>query len=90
MSGEKQEYHSPLLAKDLSGLPRMLIQVAGYDPLRDEGLEFAERLKKADVDVSVKVYPGLPHGFYMIPTLKESEEYWQAAVSFMKNLEGHS
>ena len=86
VAGEKQEYHSPLLAKDLKGLPPILIQIAGYDPLRDEGFAFAERLRDAGVEVEIKVYHGLPHGFYMLPTLKESEQYWQASVDFVRCL----
>jgi acetyl esterase/lipase len=87
VGGERQEYHSPLLAKDLSGFPPTLVQVAGYDPLRDEGLEFAERLKEAGVMTELKIYPGLPHGFYVMTMLKETEEYWQASVSFAKRFD---
>ncbi|KAF5705992.1 lipase esterase [Fusarium globosum] len=38
---------SPLLAKDFSGLPPAYIQVAGADPLRDDGFAYAERLQEA-------------------------------------------
>ena len=38
---------SPLLAKDLSGLPPAYIQIAGADPLRDDGFAYAERLHSA-------------------------------------------
>ncbi|KAF5617575.1 lipase esterase [Fusarium tjaetaba] len=38
---------SPLLAKDFSGLPPAYIQVAGADPLRDDGFAYAERLQQA-------------------------------------------
>ena len=38
---------APLIHDDLSNLPPSLILVAGYDPLRDEGIEYAKRLIEA-------------------------------------------
>jgi acetyl esterase len=54
---------SPLLAKDLSGLPPALIMIAGCDPLHDEGLAYAEKLRAAGVDAQLADYPGLIHDF---------------------------
>ncbi|WP_409525042.1 alpha/beta hydrolase [Nitrincola sp. MINF-07-Sa-05] len=54
---------APLEAEDLSGLPPALILVAGYDPLRDEGLAYADALLAAGNDATLIEYAGLVHGF---------------------------
>ncbi|KAJ9145078.1 Lipase esterase family protein [Pleurostoma richardsiae] len=74
---------SPLLATSLAGLPPALVQVAGMDPLRDEGLAYTEALRADGVDVTLKVYPGMPHAFYVYPELKSSVEYFQAIVDWI-------
>lgn len=54
---------SPVLAEDLAGLPPAVIAVAGFDPLRDEGLWYAQRLDEAGVDVRLFDFRSLCHGF---------------------------
>jgi acetyl esterase len=54
---------SILRADDLSGLPPAHLAIAGFDPLRDEGVAFAERLRDAGVPVSLRLHPGLVHTF---------------------------
>lgn len=51
------ELVSPLLASDLSGLPQAHIVVGEHDPLRDDGLLYADRLRAAGVAVRCDRYP---------------------------------
>ena len=54
---------SPLREPDLHGQPPALIITAGFDPLRDEGAAYAERLRAAGVDVVYHEYRGQIHAF---------------------------
>ena len=58
---------SPILTPDLSNLPPALIQTAGFDPLRDEGIEYAQKLKAAGNQVKHTNYEGLVHTYFTMP-----------------------
>ncbi len=57
---------SPLLATDLAGMPPTLIHTAEFDPLRDEGRNYFERLAQAGNEVSYTCHPGMIHLFYAL------------------------
>ena len=55
---------SPLLAESVAGLPKTVIHTAEFDPLRDEGRNYFERLAQAGNEVSYTCHPGMIHLFY--------------------------
>ncbi len=60
---------SPARANTLIGLPPAYVLTAGADPLRDEGDEYAGRLKEAGVAVTHRTFPGQFHGFFTMGKL---------------------
>lgn len=64
--GEVSAYASPSIAKDLAGLPPAYVSTMEFDPLRDEGIEYALRLLEAGVQVELHQYPGTFHGSSLV------------------------
>ena len=57
---------APAQAADLSGLPPALVVTAGFDPLEDEGADYAKALQAAGVAAIHRNYPGFVHDFYIM------------------------
>lgn len=58
-----------------SRLPPTYLQICGMDPLRDDGLIFEQVLRESGVRTKIDIYPGLPHGFWVIfPQLLSSKK----------------
>lgn len=72
---------SPAAAPDHTGLPPALIQVAEHDPLRADGLRYAERLRAAGVPVRLTEYVGMPHGYLNFPGLCRSANQAMAEIT---------
>ncbi|KAJ3486745.1 hypothetical protein NLI96_g4022 [Meripilus lineatus] len=77
-------HFSILLHSAHAKAPPAYIQVAGFDPLRDEGILYAKVLEEAGVKVQCDVYAGLPHGGHQIfPTLDVSRKFQADFVSHL-------
>ena len=78
---------SPLRAPDLADLPPTLVVTAEYDPLRDDGRLFAERLRAAGVPVTHTDYAGMVHGFLrMHGVLDTTEELRQEIGAWVRSV----
>lgn len=66
-SANRSPYAAPARADDLGGLPPAYLWTAEFDPLRDEGLAYAERLIRAGTAVDLRNYAGTFHGFDQAP-----------------------
>lgn len=72
------------------GLPPTYFQIAGSDPLRDEGLIYEQILREdCGIPTKVELYPGLPHGFWSwFASAKFSAQHFQDALGGLRWLLG--
>lgn len=68
--------------------PPTTFHISGLDTLRDDGLLFAEKLKRVGVETRVAIYEGFPHGFNLFPQLKETEKWEEAKLEELRWLIG--
>ncbi|KHO24953.1 alpha/beta hydrolase [Mycolicibacterium setense] len=68
VTDRRHPYASPLRG-DLSGLPPAVVVLTGHDPLRDEGIAYADALEAAGVPITRCAFDGGIHGFMTMPML---------------------
>ncbi|MFE3827517.1 alpha/beta hydrolase [Streptomyces sp. NPDC059092] len=59
-------YAAPARVENLSGLPPAFVTAGQFDPLRDEDINYAQRLAQAGVPTELRLYPGTFHGSHMV------------------------
>jgi acetyl esterase len=70
---------APLREPDCAGLPATILLIAKHDPLRDENLDYAQRLRAAGVPVATLHYPRMTHGFLsLLGAVDETQRAWVA------------
>lgn len=76
---------APISNDNLSGMPDTFIITAEYDPLRDEGMAYAEKLRHANVQVTEKLYPKMIHGFVQMGgAIDEGREAITAIAAYIR------
>ncbi|VVJ18823.1 Lipase [Amycolatopsis camponoti] len=77
-------YAAPARAADLAGLPPAFVTTCQFDPLRDEGIQYAQRLAHAGVATELRHYPGTFHGSGMVETAAISRRMFADEVDALR------
>ena len=76
------------LVGDLSGFPPTCVVVGGIDPLLDDGVAFAEKLRRSGREVVLQRHDGMPHVFSLFPGIDEGERSVAAMCEFLRSRSG--
>ena len=81
-------YFSPLFAEDdvLRRMPQTYIMTCDFDPLRDEGYYYANRLRQLDVPVTHKHYEGYDHGILVVEFYSGAKVAQKDVMGFISNI----
>lgn len=84
LSPDDMDYFAALDSEHHSLYPPTYIATCEMDPVRDDGKIMAKSLESAGVSVKTDHYPGLPHCFWMFPSLPETGVFMYNAISGVK------
>lgn len=79
-------YAAPADRKDLTGLPQAYVETAEFDPLSDEGTDYAKRLQAAGVKVELNQTRGTVHGYDTVLTSSIAQDGLKRRVEFIKSV----
>ncbi len=79
-------YASPMEAKPFDDLPSAYVETAEFDCLRDEGIAYAEALRKAGVSVDLNEPKGTMHGFDIVEKAPTTGAAVKVRIEFMRKL----
>lgn len=82
------QYAAPARGTDLGGLPPAYVSVMKFDPLRDEGIAYAQALLAAGVTVELHLFPGTFHGSMLIRDAAISKREANEAIVVLRNVFG--
>ncbi|SES20470.1 Acetyl esterase/lipase [Lentzea xinjiangensis] len=82
--GDVSPYAAPARATDLAGLPPAFVTTCQFDPLRDEGIQYAQRLSHAGVHAELRLYPGTFHGSSLVESAAISRRMFADEVDALR------
>jgi acetyl esterase/lipase len=83
-TAEVSPYAAPARASDLSGLPPAFVATAQFDPVRDEGIDYAQRLAQANVPTELVLYPGTFHGSGMVAAASVTQRMYAESAAALR------
>jgi acetyl esterase len=76
---------SPIKAADLAGAAPALVVAAECDVLHDDGVRYADALRRAGVPVELREYPGMIHGFFSwAPAIDDATAAQRDAIAALR------
>lgn len=81
-------YAAPLHRESFAGLPPAVVEVAEFDPLHDEGLEYARELEAAGIAVETREVKGAVHGYDLVEGSPTAEAVYKDRMAAIQRFFG--